>query len=568
LVAKDFIFLDSESNHMSKVEASDVRDFPRRRVLVLGLDGATFDILEPLVKMGRLPNIGKFMNEGVWGYLDTTLPPVTIPAWPSMMTGKNPGKLGLFDLLKRKDYGVEPNGYCYAEHTPLWQILNRYGIKTGIMNLPGTYPPEEVDGFMVSGMLTPSKESTFCYPSKLQTELVTLGIDYEIDVPQWQYFDEGIFIKDVYDVTEQRGKVAEYLMQHVSCDFYLIVFTCADRIQHRLWDKRRVLESYWETLDLTLSRLLKKVNDDTTIFIVSDHGFGPLERTFFVNEWLNKMGFLKVKTKLNNRTLVKLSNVIEQIYRFLGERALLKPIGKFLNKFLGLENILKLTYSYLSNARFEGRVIWKKTQAFSCVHTPHFGQIYLNMRGKMEKGCVKEEERDDILKTLIEELSHIEDTNTKRMLNVEIHCAKDIYKGPYIENAPELVFLLDNGRCEIDAKVGEGKIFVEGAPLTGWKGTHTKDGVFIAHGPNIKRGYRIEKASVLDFAPTLLYLFGIPLPDDMDGRVLEEIFDIDLSVIQRKENETKNKADNLSQTLEKDEIAQIEERLRKLGYIS
>ena len=186
----------------------------------------------------------------------------------------------------------------------------------------------------------------------------------------------------------------------------------------------------------------------------------------------------------------------------------------------------------------------------------------------MREGCVKEEERDDILKTLIEELSHIEDTNTKKTLNVEIHYAKDLYMGPHVENAPEIVFLLDNGRCEIDAKVGEEKIFVEGAPLTGWKGTHTKDGVLIAHGPNIKRGSKIEKATVLDVTPTLLYLFGIPPPDDMDGRVLEEIFDKDLSVIERKENETTDRADNISWTLERDEIALIEERLKKLGYIS
>ena len=376
------------------------------------------------------------------------------------------------------------------------------------------------------------------------------------------------FIKDIYDVTEKRGKAAEYLMQRVPCDFYMIVFTSIDRIQHLLWDKRKDLENYWETLDLIIGRLINVVSDDTTIFIVSDHGFGSLERTFFVNEWLNKMGFLKVKRNLNNRALVKLGQAIERMYRFLGERALLKPIGDFLNRFLGLENLLKLTYTYLSNTQVEGRVNWKNTQAFSCVHTPHFGQIYLNMREKMREGCVKEEERDDILKTLIEELSHIEDINTKRKVNVEIHYAKDLYMGPHIEDAPEIVFLLDNGRCEIDATVGDGKIFVEGAPLTGWKGTHTKDGVFIAYGPNIKSGHMVEKATVLDFAPTLLYLFGIPIPNDMDGRVLEGIFDKDISVIKRKENVTMNKAENASRSLEEDEIALIEERLKKLGYIS
>jgi predicted AlkP superfamily phosphohydrolase/phosphomutase len=113
------------------------------RVLVLGLDGATLDVIEPLARSGRLPHLAKLMEEGAWGVLESTLPPVTIPAWVSMMTGKNPGRLGMYDLLKRQGYGVEPNGYCYSKHVPLWHTLNRYGIRTGVMNLPGTYPPEE-----------------------------------------------------------------------------------------------------------------------------------------------------------------------------------------------------------------------------------------------------------------------------------------------------------------------------------------------------------------------------------------------------------------------------------------
>jgi predicted AlkP superfamily phosphohydrolase/phosphomutase len=185
---------------MSKEYKSNINT-PSHRVLVLGLDGATFDIIQPLIEENRIPNIKKLMENGSWGILDSTLPPVTIPAWISMMTGKNPGKLGVFDLLKREGYGVEPNGYCFTNHIPLWKHLNAYGVRTGVINIPGTYPPEEVDGFMVTGMMTPSKDSSYSYPSKLQTDLISTGLDYEIDVPPWQYFDEAIFIKDAIKVT-------------------------------------------------------------------------------------------------------------------------------------------------------------------------------------------------------------------------------------------------------------------------------------------------------------------------------------------------------------------------------
>jgi len=241
---------------MSKTSGSSGGGIAKRRVLVLGLDGATFRIIEPMVGRGRLPNLARLMSEGACGVLESTLPPVTIPAWPSMMTGKNPGKLGYYDFLRREGYGVEPNGYCYDGQAPLWQILNRYGVKTGVMNLPGTYPPDEVDGFMVSGMLTPSKRSPYSYPATLGADLDVKVQEYEIDVPQWQYFDEGVFVKDLYKVTEKRARAAEYLIKEIPCEFYMIVFTSSDRLQHVMWDQPEVVEAYWEWLDRIVGRIL------------------------------------------------------------------------------------------------------------------------------------------------------------------------------------------------------------------------------------------------------------------------------------------------------------------------
>ena len=129
---------------------------PVPRVLVIGLDGAGFEILEPLMKEKRIPNITNLINEGCSGLFESTIPPVTIPAWVSMLTGKNPGKIGCFDLLKQVGYLSEPSNSCFQGNTPIWQILNKYGIKTGLMNVPGTYPPETIDGFIVTGMMTPS----------------------------------------------------------------------------------------------------------------------------------------------------------------------------------------------------------------------------------------------------------------------------------------------------------------------------------------------------------------------------------------------------------------------------
>jgi predicted AlkP superfamily phosphohydrolase/phosphomutase len=537
-----------------------------KRVLVLGIDGATFNIIEPLVKNGKLPNLSRLMRNGTYGPLESTLPPVTIPAWVCMMTGKNPGKLGFFDLLKRKEYGVEPNGYCYGNNEPIWNILNQHGIKTGILNLPGTYPPDQVDGFMVTGMLTPSKRSTFSYPKGLGEELDERVSDYEFDVPQWQYFDEGVFIKDIYKITEKRIEAAEYLINNNPCPFYMIVFTCVDRLHHMLWDKAEVLENYWEELDRVIGRILSLFGEETTVFVVSDHGFGPLEKTFHVNEWLRRKGLLRFKRRMIDHLTVKLSHILEKLYHYLGERKLVLPLGRFLSEFLGLDRLRKYTYSYLSRERIERRVDWTKTKAFSCLHSPHFGQIYLNKMGKMKEGCVPEWESDDLRDNIIEELKKLEKTNPH--MRVEAYKSEEIYSGPYSHEAPEIVFQLDDGKCEIDSKVEPGlQLFVEGAPLTGWTGTHVKNGVFIASGPLIKKGHRLKKASITDVAPTILRTFGIPKKEEVDGRILEEIFVEDAEFPSREDLKTEGDEKEIKE-LDEEEKALIESRLRNLGYIS
>ena len=552
---------------MSKTEGEDevrVHD----RVLVLGLDGATLDVIEPLARSGRLPHFAKLMEEGAWGVLKSTMPPVTVPAWVCMMTGKNPGKLGFYDLLRRQGYGVEPNHSCYREQAPLWHTLNRYGVRTGLMNIPATYPPEEVDGFMVTGMLTPSKKSTFSYPPTLGADLDSSVADYEIDVHHWQYFDEGALVKDIYKVLEKRGLAAEYLIKSIPCDFYMIVFTSSDRLHHQLWHKRDVVEAYWEELDRVVGRILDMFGEETTVIVVSDHGFGHLERTFYVNEWLKRKGFLRVKREMNERVIVKFGRLVERLYHFLGERKLVRPAMNVLNKIVSVEKLQKYTYEYLSNERLEGRVNWSKTKAFSCVHTPHFGQIYINMEDKMGEGCVTEEERVSLKEALLEELMSLRDPRTKEGVKVEAYFSEDVYSGPHLGEAPDIVFTLDDGRCEIDAKVGDGRLFAEGAPLTGWKGTHTMDGVFMARGPGIKPGFRVEKASILDVTPTLLRIFGIPERGETDGRVLEEIFREDATFAEKRAQKAPGAEKDEVSGLDEEEKALIEARLKKLGYIS
>jgi len=490
------------------------------RVLVLGLDGASPDILQSLFERGMLPNIGRVMREGCRAPLESTLPPVTIPAWVSMFTGKNPGKLGLYDLLRRDGYGVRPNGGCFRGRNPLWRILNAHGYRVGVLNLPGTYPPEEIDGFMVTGMLTPSKSSPSSHPPELASTLYRRIPGYELDVPQWAYSDEESLLEDLCRSTERRGEAARYLMESIPCDLYIVVFTEPDRLQHVLWHKRRRIEEYWTLLDEVLGGLLEPFEEET-VFIVSDHGFGPIRKTFYVNEWLRERGLLRVEGGLRSRLLAGLGHMMEGLYGKLGEVRLLHPLASLLKEALGVDRLWRYLYTYLSKERI-GDIDWRRTKAFSCVHTPHFGQIYINLRGRMEEGCVDEAERLHIVDAIVEELRGLVDEDGTP-LKVEAYRAWELYEGSHVEEAPDVVFLIEEGSYEVDAKVGVDKIFAEGAPWTKWTGTHTKRGVLIARGPGIRRGHVFEGARIIDVTPTLLHLFDVPIPEEMDGRVLREI---------------------------------------------
>jgi len=190
------------------------------------------------------------------------------------------------------------------------------------------------------------------------------------------------------------------------------------------------------------------------------------------------------------------------------------------------------------------------------------------MEDKMGEGCVTEEERGSLKEALLEELTRLRDPRTKEGVKVEAYFSEDVYSGPHLGEAPDIVFILDDGRCEIDAKVGDGRLFAEGAPMTGWKGTHTKDGVFMARGPGIKPGFSVDKATILDVTPTLLHIFGIPQPGDVDGRVLDEIFLEDAKFPDRRDQKHPAREIDEVSGLDDEEKALIEARLKKLGYIS
>ena len=434
----------------------------------------------------------------------STIPPATLPAWISMASGRNPGKLGVYDFLylDRGEMRLRVAKTSKLHGMFVWDYLGRAGYRVGVMNVPGTYPPYRVNGFIVTGMLTPSR-ARCTYPPGLREELDRAVDGYELDVTQWKYFDWRGFLEDAYRVLDKRRRAAEWLMEHFSCDFYMFVFTCTDRVQHFLWHRRDVVEGFWERVDEAVGRIVDKFGDGD-VFVVSDHGFGPLRRTFFTNEWLRRRGLLRVvRPKRGLKAMA--GGLLEYIYYHLGSTRLVRAAMAALEKYMGFTWIWKTTFGHIFSEGIAKRVDWEKTVAFSCPHSPHFGHIYLNR----DEGCER----------VLEELKRL----SSEGVDVKFFRREDLYRGPYVERAPEIIFYIDDFECEVDSRL-MGSLFVEGSPDSRWSGTHKLHGILMASGPHVRRGVRVE-ASIYDVTPTVLRLFGQPVPSGMDGRPLHEILE-------------------------------------------
>jgi len=264
----------------------------------------------------ELPNLRKFMKDGVYGILESTIPPITCPAWNCFMTGKNPGKIGVFDF-QQVQFNVRAAAKIVdstsQEGSSLWEILSNYNKKIGVVNVPMTYPPTIINGFMVSGFSTPLSSRDYTYPPELLLELEKefgkYEVDHDIVFPEYKITGQEGFLEEVYYLEEKKLEVTKYLMKTYEWDFFIAVFMMLDRIQHNFWhymDKnhpkynkehaknyKNVIKNGYLKLDAIIGELLELINEDTIVIIMSDHGFGTHYGSFFSNVWLETHGLLR-----------------------------------------------------------------------------------------------------------------------------------------------------------------------------------------------------------------------------------------------------------------------------------
>lgn len=548
-------------------------------VVIVGWDSASFDVIGPWLEAGELPNLQKLIAEGVSGKLRSTIHPMSGPAWASFMTGKNPGKHGIFDWTRHVDgnYNASLVNSTSLRSKTLWEIANEAGFTTGVVNVPVTYPPYAVDGYLVSGLLTPSVKSDFVFPPHLADELHRAADGYVIHGQEW-YVEgkEAMCIEDTLAALEKRGRAVMHLLRTRPCDLNVFVFTATDSIQHRFWkymdpDFPGYKPEYtqyadavlrvFQKADTILAEILAQLSKDAAVIVVSDHGAGPLYKLIFINRWLMQLGLLKLKDRTATR-----------FKRWLVENQVLLWVYSVLNK-IGLTNLyLRIPRSkrgqVVSSFLTADDVDWSRTKAYA---TGDFGQIRVNLSGREPQGIVSPgKEYEDLIAFITDKLYELQDPETGEQIVDRVYKKDEIYSGECLELAPDLLFVAQEYAYISSKHFGfeESELMVRSDYAN--SGNHRQDGVFVAWKKGIKRGEIAQGAQIIDVAPTVLYLMGVPVPEDMDGRVLTEIFDEAYLADHplRRQRYTAVEKDQTSDEAYSDEDAdEVRRRLEDLGYL-
>ena len=474
------------------------------RVLVIGLDGATLDLIMPWAEEGKLPTFYKLMSEGSYGNLESVIPTLTIPAWNCFASGKNPGKIGCFSFVQKayKSYNFQFPFSLVKKEKDIWDILSDYGKKVFVLNAPNVQYAYKINGCMVAGPLYISEER-LTYPRSLREELYEMHYEKDITDPNTLLLlNDYEFSRKHKEITESQFNALFHFIEK-KYDFGFAVFSELDRVQHKFWDRKKLILSHYQNIDRKLKDLLHKLeqkNDRTNIIIVSDHGFGPDKRIFLINEWLIRKRLLTIKKSFT----LKFTKTLARIQK----RTIITKMLRSLSKYA----FFKSLYLRIAQSSARTPIVWDATKAFSYAI---FGQVYINLKGREPQGIVKKEEYELLRNKIIKELQE---------KSVKAFRREELYYGDYLELAPDIIIQTDDYVNSISAKVGYGKEFIEG-----FGGSHRINGIFIAWGPDIKENLEI-KAKIYDVAPTILHMFGIPIPKDMDGRVLKEIFKGELAM--------------------------------------
>jgi predicted AlkP superfamily phosphohydrolase/phosphomutase len=437
----------------------------------------------------ELPTMKRLRDEGVYSRMKSSDPPITIPAWMVMATSRNAGKLGLYGFRHRKPGTYNEirlaNSNSIKEKT-VWDILGENNKKVVVVGVPPAFPPKRVNGSLISCFMTPSAERDYTYPPSLKHELAELIGEYPFDA-FFRTDEKDKLIKQLRHMTKQHFKVLRYLAKCKPWHFLMFVEIGLDRMHHAFWkfyDKEHhlyepnnnyehVILDYYKLIDNEIHELLEHTDDNTSIVVVSDHGAKRMKGAFCVNQWLAQMGYLKLRKN--------------------------PPAGTALTK---------------------AEVDWAGTQAWGW--GGYHARVFFNVQGREPQGTVESNNYEDFRDTIVADLMAIRGPNGEEW-DTKVYSPEQIYPNG-VGDYPDLTVYFDDLSWRSAGTLGYDSCYLPENDKGPDDAVHSHYGVFLYFDPKQDLGgLRMKDQSLLNFAPTVLRILGVPIPEDMEGRTIDEV---------------------------------------------
>jgi predicted AlkP superfamily phosphohydrolase/phosphomutase len=468
--------------------AREPRHRKGRRLFVIGLDCAPPELIFDRYR-DDLPTLRWLMEQGVYGELESCTPPITVPAWSSMTSSRDPGQLGFYGFRNRADHSYDRMAIATSKAVKadrIWDILSRVGKNVIVVGVPQTYPVTPVNGHMISCFLTPTTQSQYTYPASLKAEIEKRIGEYMVDVPNFRTENKDWLLRKIYEMTEKRFRVVRYLMRKKPWDFFMFVEMGTDRIHHGFWkfmDPQHIrhepgnrfvdaILEYYKYIDREIAELLDNLDDDTVVMVISDHGAKRMDGGIAINEWLMQNGYLTLKQP---------------------------PAGV-----VPIEKV---------------EIDWSRTKAWGA--GGYYGRLFLNIRGREPQGVIEPSEVEAVKEQLISRLEAITD-ESGQPIGTKVYRPEKVYRE--INNVPpDLIIYFGDLYWRSVGSVGLGQIHTRENDTGPDDANHARRGIYICHDPrNPMGGQRLEGLELVDFAPTALEILGVGGAEGMIGKVIGE----------------------------------------------
>lgn len=536
----------------------------------MGIDSVPLDLMLPWAASGHLPAFSKILDAGSYGDLYSRIP-VTPVAWSTIYTGKNPGKHGIIGFRNHKPgtYDETPVNSTIRDARDVWEIAGAHDKKVVVVNAPLTYPARPVNGYLVCGFMAPGVDYQFTYPASLGDEIKRAVPGYRIGTAP--SYIKSLYLKELHKTVQVVGDASVHLLKKTDWDLAFIVFKETDEVQHSFFDRPGDVLGLYRRVDKIVGELLKLAGDDSYAFVVSDHGGEPITKRFNAAEFLRRTGFISLRASGRQQSATPIQLAASALFGLHLEWLLDIPGARRIMGEVMKARVRSLSKSSKGDQGFyAGQIDWASTTAFI---SSGIG-LRINLKGREPQGYIDAGDYQEVRARVAEKFAELKDPENGMSVFKYAQARERVLSGPYIDLAPDVMCLPNTGYLPTEALASFDPLAVAAAHRslfsrsTLWCGTHSPYGMVAGSGPGIKPG-KFTGATLDDIAPTILYAMGLPVPRDMDGRVLEPMFEsthFELNPIAWEDEEAVEKVE--ARSLSEEESKIVEERLKALGYLS